>query len=293
MTPKILHLIGYAFSRAGIDPGCSEGPWVLQRSPYLPTLKQHDIDYKWDDVIAFASAPELSLAQDVSLHCQTLAVNIKNAISAKHFFAVIGGDHTSAIGTWYGAAATLSGDLGLIWLDAHMDSHTPETSESGRLHGMPLACLLGAGYPELTTTFSATPAIKPENLCLIGVRSFEAGEAAFLKKLGVRIYYMDEIKQRGLSTILAEAKTLVSARTVAFGISLDLDCIDPSQAPGVDAVAPDGIEADELCAALTQFADEEKLLGIEIAEFNPHRDRDHLTEQRIIQLLACTVGNNS
>src|SRR5204862_2513914 len=126
-----------------------------------------------------------------------------------------------------------------------MDSHTPATSETGRIHGMPLACLLGHGYPALTHILHSTPKLKPQNVCLIGVRSFEQGEEELWKKLNVRIYFMDEVIERGFATILKEAVNLVSANTVGYGLSIDLDGFDPLEVPGVDVPESDGIHVND------------------------------------------------
>ena len=125
----------------------------------------------------------------------------------------------------------------------------------------------------------------PENICLIGVRSYESGEAEFLKRQGVRIYFMDEVKQRGIAVVLKEAQQLGSKNTVAFGISLDVDSMDPQDAPGVDVPEPDGIGFAELYQALTPLIKAPNLVGLEIVEFDPSRDIAQQTEKLIISLL--------
>jgi len=175
--------------------------------------------------------------------------------------------------------------MGLIWIDAHMDSHTPATTESGRLHGMPLACLLGYGYPVLTSILHAEPKVKPRNLCLIGVRSFEKAELEFLSKLGVRIYYMPEIKQRGFTAVLQEAVQHVSADTIGYGISIDMDSIDPRDAPGVGVPEAGGIRRDAMIAGLSEIVSDPKCLATEITEFDPSQDVNHMTEKLVIDLL--------
>lgn len=293
-TPIKLHLLGYAYGNAGIDPRAGEGPSVIKHSAYLSQLAKHHIAYQWDDLIQ-VTHPADSIEEEVQQCCENLAKLIVPLAKEQNPFAVIGGDHTSAIGTWSGAYEAIKnkGPLGLIWIDAHMDSHTPDTSESMRLHGMPLACLLGEGYSGLRSMLCSHPKIKPEHLCLIGVRSFEQGEAEFLKKLNVRIYFMDEVKRRGIKTVLAEAKKQVSEHTAAYGVSLDLDGIDPTDAPAVNAVEPNGISAQELCAALPLLAGDKKFIGLEIAEFDPHLDKDKRTEQLIIKLIVSCFDANT
>src|SRR5665213_879539 len=165
------------------------------------------------------------------------------------FVSVVGGDHSCAIGTWSGVYDAMHhlGDIGLIWIDAHMDSHTPETTPTNHIHGMPLACLLGYGYPTLTGVLHAAPKFKPENVCLIGVRSYEKGEAALLKHLNVRVFFMEEVQERGFEVVLAEAVQHVNQHTIGYGITLDIDAVDPLEAPGVDVPEPEGIHVKALC----------------------------------------------
>src|SRR3990167_1667833 len=208
MPKRSLPLIGYASGIAGATTECERGPQVLKDSL---SLAKAAIPLEWRAMI---QPIDDTLRPDEGVHavCELLANHASKLIRDGQFFNVIGGDHTSAIGLWSGVYDALhtKGEIGLIWIDAHMDSHTPETTESGRIHGMPLACLMGYGYSSLTSILHHEPKIKPENICLIGVRSFESGEAALLKKLNVRIYFMDEINQRGCAAVLHEAVKKVS-----------------------------------------------------------------------------------
>jgi arginase len=164
----------------------------------------------------------------------------------------------------------------LIWIDAHMDAHTPETSESGRLHGMPLACLLGYGDPALTGIANGTR-LPPANVCLIGIRSFERGEAALLHRLGVRVYPMREVKQRGFETVFREAREIACQGTAGYGVSVDLDAIDPLEAPGVGSPVGGGLSAADVVNAFKQHAGDPALRGLEIVEYNPYLDCDAQT----------------
>ena len=280
MAQEEINLIGYASGIAGADVKCGAAPLFLQKLPVL-TSKQ------WAAVIHPVNDTSLRIDERIRQMTETLAKQVSQLVSKGQTFCVLGGDHSSAIGTWSGAVTALQqkGDIGLIWIDAHMDSHTPETSLSGRIHGMPLASLLGYGYPTLTSILSATPKLKPENVCLIGTRSFEAGEAALLKRLNVKIYFMEEVKERGFDTVWREAVQLVNQRTIGYGISLDLDSIDPSEAPGVDVPEPDGVSAIDVAAALNSSAQDTRLIGTEIVEFDPSRDKNNMTEKLVLSFL--------
>lgn len=280
-----LHLIGYASGQGGVDLHCGEGPQIIQQSIFLSEIVKRKII--WETILSPSADHSLRLDERLQEINLRLAMMISELLQHRQFPIVIGGDHTSAIGLWSGAYDALhqTGELGLIWIDAHMDSHTPETTESGRLHGMPLATLMGYGYSTLTHLLHDQSKLKPENICLIGVRSFEKGEAVLLKKLNVRIYFMDEVKKRGLIPIFAEAVRLVTQNTKMFGISLDLDSIDPKEAPAVGVPEPDGISSKELFEGMESILYHPQLVAMEITEFDPSRDVNYKTEKLIMKLL--------
>jgi arginase len=290
---KDVYLIGYASSTGGPDPTAGEGPLVLQKSPYLLELQDEGMHLHWHTII-IPEQHNASKLEGIAEDNRLLATAIADLTLNKKFFMVLGGDHTCAVGTWSGASFAMQdqGSIGLIWIDAHMDSHTPQTTLTGNYHGMPLACLLGYGEPKLTNMMTTTPKIKPEHLCLIGIRSFEKEEEQLLQRLNVRIYYMDEINRRGLDVIMKEALAIVTQGTVGFGISLDIDSIDPIDAPATDVSEPGGIPAKELCAALQIPAQDSRLLGVEMTEFDPHRDIEQKTEKLIPKLMTVLSGFN-
>lgn len=285
-----MQLIGYASGIAGADKHVQEGPLTIQQSVFFQELLQQGFLFHWNSMVRARSAS--SILETVKKTCEELALIVSDLVKKQERLMVVGGDHTCAIGTFSGVydAIHQKGDLGLIWLDAHMDSHTPDTSLSGRLHGMPLACLLGQGDAGLTSLLHAQPKIKPQNTCLIGVRSFEKGEAALLKKLNVKIFYMKEVRERGFLVVLEEAIHHVKKNTIAYGISLDLDCLDPRDAPAVDVPEPHGIHAKDLLRGLSQIAEDDKLIAAEIVEFDPSRDKNKITEKLVVEILKALSG---
>ena len=240
ISSKTVHLLGYASGLGSADPGTCDGPVVLQQSPYLSALVDKGITLQWQEIIKPEAGKKCSKLALISKECQKLAKNVSILVENKQFFTVFGGDHSSAIGTWSGVHHALKsqGKLGLIWIDAHMDSHTPHTSPTGNIHGMPLACLLGYGMPLLINMLDEEPKLKPEHVCLIGIRSFEAGEAALLKELKVRIFYIEEVIERGLAAVMEDAIKIASTGTAGFGVTIDIDSMDPSDAPGTGVVEP-------------------------------------------------------
>jgi arginase len=154
-----------------------------------------------------------------------------------------------------------------------MDAHTRETSPSQAYHGMPLAALLGYGDDALIHLLEQGSVLSPHHVCLIGVRSFEEGEAALLKRLGVRIYFMEEVKSRGFKTVLQEALQRVKQETQGFGLSIDLDGFDPEEIPGVGSPEPDGLKVEDVLPALSLIQNDPAFKALEIVEFNPDRDK--------------------
>lgn len=281
---KVIKLIGAASCVGAQDTRCDMGPTTIRATNLVSLLGHDGVEADWEHILhAQASDNDLDSVTDL---CEQLAHSVNSIVKNQQQFAVIGGDHSCAIGTWSGAADALGSEntLGLIWIDAHMDCHTPETSPSGAYHGMPLACLLGNGPEALREISNKTTKLSAENICLVGVRSFESEESSLLNKLGVKIFYIDEIKQRGLTAVMKDALAIVE-NTTGFGISIDLDAIDPVDAPGVGSPTQDGLQAEQLLAELASVKQINNFIGCEITEFNPYRDVNNKTANLIVDLI--------
>lgn len=286
-----IELIGYACGIGAGIHGCSEGPAVLQSSPYLKELGNA---LHWNTILTPEHTTEgVNALKDVVSINTKLAETTAQLVAQNKFFITLGGDHTCAIGTWSGVATALKPlSLGLVWIDAHLDSHTDETTPSGNIHGMPLAALLGQGNAALTNLLSSNPKLLPQRVCIVGARSFEPEEQQLLEKLGVRIFYIEEIAQRGLDKVLQEAHSIVSDNSDFYGISLDLDAVDPEEAPGVGTPESHGLHETALLNGLQHFIQDPKLIGAEIVEFNPERDKNQSTEILIAKLLKKFLVNS-
>jgi arginase len=273
-------LIGIGSGMGAGDKGCGEGPLFLQEHPQFVGC-QHE----WVSLLTGDKSIQNPYEHLKELYSRVARKTYELA-AQDQFFIVIGGDHSCAIGTWSGISEAMrpKGPIGLIWFDAHMDSHTPQTSESGNIHGMPLAALMGFGDERLTQILSKHPKINPAHVVLIGIRSFEKEEAALLKKLGVSIYFIDEVRKGGLKRILNEAIDYLRSKTVGFGVSFDLDSIDPQYAMGVGTPVDIGIDLNELIDTLDLF---QKFppIAFEIVEYNPYLDTDFATVKIIGNIL--------
>lgn len=284
---KNYHIIGACSCWGAQVRSCERGPEALVEGQVFDRLQKLGILIQTIEMVypkkkaAHFTVPlpqSLPLIHDFNLQ---LMRSVRQAISNGSFPIILGGDHSNAVGTWN----AIEEPFGLIWIDAHMDAHTPETTPSGAYHGMPVADLLGYGLPELAQLSSKKPILNPRNLVLIGARSFEEGEEELLKKLNVKIYFIEEVKRRGLAKILPEAIEYVMHNVSRLGISLDLDIFTVEDAPGVGSPEKNGIHPNEILPLLHQIAKDPRLVAFEIVEFNPERDVDHKTRELIFKIL--------
>lgn len=280
-----IRLIGVASGLGAQDPGCGKGPWAVKHSHWMARLESavewSDLIYPKDGLDRWRTFADL---------LERLRDEVADALAAGEFPVVLGGDHSCAIGTWSGVGRGLAttgsdGPFGLLWIDAHMDSHIPETSLSHALHGMPIATLLGLGAHELRALLAGRPVLHPDYLCLLGIRSYEEAEAALLQRLGARVIFQDEVRARGLGPCMAEALERVGRAPAGFGVSLDLDAVDPGEAPGVGSPEPDGLGVDALLGSLAEVFGAPGLRALEIAEYNPEHDTGQRTLRLIVELL--------
>ena len=196
------------------------------------------------------------------------------------------------MGIWRGVMQALSAEhkkIALIWIDAHMDAHTFITSPSGNIHGMPVAALLGQGDKLLTDIYGKGPTLDARHLGMVGIRSFEVPEQLLLEKTNTNLIYMKQITKAGdLAKQLKSLQQRLMEHADYFAFSIDIDAIDPVDAPAVGVPEENGIAALELCDALQQFNGDARLLGIEIAEYSPEFDHKNKTQQ-LISKIVCAL----
>ncbi|NJD26659.1 MAG: arginase [Betaproteobacteria bacterium] len=284
MTHRI-RIIGAASGLGAQDRRCADGPVAFHRSQAWHELERMPrVD--WGRTLFPPDSGGQPLVERIADFCGDLATEVESALAEGDFPVVVGGDHSIAIGTWGGVARFAGAPIGLLWIDAHLDAHTPETSYSGAVHGMPLACLLGRGDRRLVAVGRAAPQVDAAHVVVVGARSFEPEEAEFLCRTGVRVIAEDEIASRGLPACLAQAAAAVAAAPAGFGITLDLDALDPATAPGVGSPEPDGLPLRDLLGGLASLAARPGLRAFEIAEYNPDRDSHGLTARLISALIG-------
>ncbi|MGI8741166.1 MAG: arginase [Bryobacteraceae bacterium] len=225
--------------------------------------------------------------------CTRLAVMVGEAMDRGQVPLVLGGDHSVAIGTVAGVSKHLQvrgTRLGMIWVDAHADMNTPETSPSGNVHGMPLACCIGVGPRELTHIFGYAPKVDPANVALVGVRSVDGRERSLVQESGVRAFTMRDIDERGLRAVMEDAIQVASAGTAGFHVSFDIDSVDPQEAPGVGTPVKGGITYREAHLAMETLCDCGRLTSMEVVEVNPVIDEANRTALLAVELVMSAMG---
>ena len=225
--------------------------------------------------------------------CERLAVAVGTAANKGQLPLVLGGDHSIAIGTVSGMARHFQKKkqtMGLIWIDAHADMNTPETSPSGNVHGMPLACIAGIGPKPLTHLFGYAPKVRPEHIALVGIRDVDMLERPAVKNSGVRAFTMREIDERGMRAVMQDAIATACAGTAGFHLSLDMDAVDPMFAPGVGTPVSGGLSYREAHLAMEQICDSGKMRSMEIVEVNPVIDEANRTASLAVELALSALG---
>ena len=213
---------------------------------------------------------------------------VSDAVEKGHLPLVLGGDHSIAIGSVAGAAD--GDDLGLLWFDAHGDFNTPETTPSGNVHGMSLAAILGVG-PFEDASWAVTPEIDPANVALVGLRDLDDAEKGLIRESDVTAYTMSDIDDRGVTDVVDDAIAVATEGTDGVHVSLDMDWLDPTEAPGVGTPVRGGVSYREAHVAMEYVADVgDQLRSFELVEVNPILDQHNQTAELGCELVASAFG---
>lgn len=225
--------------------------------------------------------------------CRRLARAVEQAMARGHLPLVLGGDHSVAVGTIAGVSRHFrkrKARVGVIWIDAHPDMNTPQTSPSGNVHGMPLACSIGMGPRALTHIYGYAPKVDPKNVALIGLRDVDSLEKPHVKRSGVRAFTMRDIDERGMRAVMAEAIEIAAAGTEGFHVSLDMDSVDPQEAPGVGTPVRGGLNYREAHLAMEMICDSGRMVSLEVVEVNPVIDEANRTALLAVELVMSALG---
>jgi arginase len=237
--------------------------------------------------------PHAKYLPQIAATCTRLATLVGQTLTRGAFPIVLGGDHSVAVGAVSGVSQFFREQdrkVGLIWLDAHADMNTPDSSPSGNVHGMPLACIVGMGPPELTDLFGYRPKIDPRNTVIVGLRDVDQLEKPHVRDSGVSAFTMRDIDERGLRSIMEEAIRTAGAGTAGFHLSLDMDFVDPTDAPGVGTPVRGGVTYREAHLALEMIGDSGQMVSMEAVEVNPVIDERNRTAELAVELVLSGLG---
>jgi arginase len=299
MAQKI-RIIGVPMDLGASRRGVDMGPSAVRVAGLQARIKQ--LGHQVEDFgnISVKQPEEMSYGEkrakyiaEITDACKDLGATVQRSLEEGFLPLVLGGDHSIAAGSISGVAAHFRKEkksIGCIWLDAHSDMNTPETSPSGNVHGMPLSAVMGYGTEELYDLFGFKPKIEPQNVVLVGVRDLDAHEKKFIKKLGVKAFTMREIDERGMREVMSDALKYAMDDTDGIAVSLDMDFVDPSDAPGVGTPVRGGVTYREAHLAMEMIADSDAMVSMEIVEINPVIDEHNTTALLAVELALSGLG---
>lgn len=281
-------------SRRGTDMGPS-AMRVARLGPRIERLGHavEDLGNIYSPTVETKTAKHTSLlyADEIIRVCETLARKVEKVVAAGDFPLVLGGDHSVAMGTVGGVArGNATGRTGIIWVDAHGDFNTTDTSPSGNIHGMPLASICGIGDPKLTHIGEVNPKVRPENVVIVGLRDVDHEEGQLLKKAGVTTFTMREIDERGMRRVMEDALHIACNGVSHLHVSFDADALDPDEAPGVGTPVPGGLTYREAHLAMEMCAEIPHFKSMEIVELNPLMDVRNTTGELMVGIACSAMG---
>ncbi len=297
---KIVNLIGFPMDLGADRRGVDMGPSALRIAGLGEKLE--NLGYKiiddGDIIIEIKEKQKiknskLKYLDEILRTSKMLAKKVEKSLSQNHFPLCIGGDHSMAIGTIAGISSHCRKNnlkLGIIWIDAHADMNTDQTTPSGNIHGMPLAAGLGLGNKKLVDFYGFSPKLKPENTALIGVRSIDEFEKRNIKKLNVSVYTMSDIDKLGIHRIIARILKQFQEKVDHIHVSFDLDSVDPTIAPGVGTPISGGLSFRESHLLMESIAECGCMSSLEVTEVNPILDNKNKSAMFAAELIASSMG---
>jgi len=300
IVPRKVRVIGVPLDLGQTRRGVDMGPSAVRVAGLAARLEAlgHKVTDAGNAPVCLAEQQQFGESsakylKEITMTCTNAAEMVLKALEQEEIPVSIGGDHSMAAGTVSGVSEFYrrrGQRVGLIWLDAHSDINTPETSPSGNVHGMPLAAIMGLGPSELSNIFGYAPKVSPENCVIVGVRDVDAYEVENIRRAGVEVFTMRDIDERGMRTVMEEALRLAGRGTAGYHISLDMDWIDPEDAPGVGTPVRGGATYREAHLAMEIIADHARMTSFDIVEVNPVIDEKNRTADLACELAASLFG---
>lgn len=306
VSPKVLarklKIVGAPMDLGADRRGVDMGPSVVRIAGL--SAKLQEMGYEVEDIgnVPVDLAETLTVGETDRRHkylaqvvksSEILAERVEWILEQEALPIILGGDHSIAIGSVAGISSYYrrrNQRIGIIWIDAHADVNTPDTSPSGNIHGMPLAALLGVGPKELTDIGGVFPQVRPEDTVIVGVRQIDQGERDLARKLGLKVYTMRDIDEKGMARVMDEAIEHASRYTVGFHATFDMDFVDPEHAPGVGTPVPGGGTYRESHLAMEKIHDSGRMLSVEMVEINAVLDEANRTGELGAHLILSALG---
>jgi arginase len=300
ITPKTIRVLGVPLDLGQSRRGVDMGPSAVRCAGLEYKLEQlgHTVEDGGNVPVAMPEQrnpgkPEAKYLKEIASTCQKHADLVLKTLESGKVPLSLGGDHSMAVGSVAGLAEFYhrqNQKVGLIWMDAHTDINTPGTSPSGNVHGMPLGAIMGLGPAELANIYGWAPKIAPENCVLVGIRDVDVHEKENVRRAGIQVYTMRDIDERGMRTVMEEALRHAGRGTAGYHVSLDMDWLDPEDAPGVGTPVEGGATYREGHLAMEIIADHGRMLSFEIVEVNPVLDERNQTAELAVELAMSAFG---
>jgi arginase len=298
---KKIRIIGAPLDLGAGHRGVDMGPSAFRVAGIHEAVRQLGIAVEdFGDIEALVAEtrdpgnPRLKYLKEIRATCVTLRNVVARTLEEGVTPVVLGGDHSIAMGTIAGVAGHFRRKrqkAGLVWFDAHADANTEHTSPTGNIHGMPMAVCLGLGARDLLSIHEAKgPMIDGERAAIIGLRSVDLKERANVAQVGIGAFTMRHIDERGMRSVMEAAIQRARNGTAGIHVSIDLDAVDPEEAPGVGTPSPGGIGYREMHLALEMLADTDRVCSVELVEVNPVLDRANQTAKLGVELLCSLLG---
>jgi arginase len=298
--PQKVRIIGVPMDLGQSRRGVDMGPSALRGAGLQSSLKKLGLQVEDIGNLSVKQPEEMPVGekrakylQEIAETCADVAAAAEKSLNEGFLPLVLGGDHSIAAGVAAGVANYFRRDkkqIGYLWLDAHGDMNTPETSPSGNVHGMPLAAIMGYGATELVDLLGFQPKAEPGNIVIVGARDLDAQERKIVKKSGVHVFTMRDIDERGLRDVMSEALKYAMDDTAGIAVSLDMDFVDPADAPGVGTPVRGGVTYREAHLAMEMIADTESMVSLEVVEINPILDEHNRTALLGVELVLSGLG---
>ena len=298
--PQKVRIIGVPMDLGQSRRGVDMGPSALRVAGLQARIKQLGLQVEDIGNISVKQPEEMSYGEkrakylaEIAETCNDLALAVEKSLEEEFLPLVLGGDHSIASGVAAGVSnfyRKQKKDIGYIWLDAHGDMNTPESSPSGNVHGMPLATIMGYGAPELVDLMGFKPKAEPGNIVIVGARDLDAQERKVVKRSGVHVFTMRDIDERGMREVMSDALKYAMDDTAGVAVSLDMDFVDPTDAPGVGTPVRGGVTYRESHLAMEMIADSEAMVSLEVVEINPVIDEHNRTALLGVELVSSALG---